>query len=94
MEGASFLREGRPRGSGTTSGTVYHLLEIACGGHKFVTRSTFASELFAAVNAADTLVPLATTFHELATGHCRVLKPGDSERKADSASGRHSQWTP
>ena len=65
MKGANFMREGKARGSGEV---VYHLLEIACGGHKLVTRSTFASELFAAVSAADTMIPLASTLHELAMG--------------------------
>ena len=65
MKGANFIRVGCNR---LTGEIVHHLLDVICGGHKFVKRSTFASELFAGVAAADSLIPLATTLHELATG--------------------------
>ncbi len=65
MKGANFIREGKARNGGSI---VYHLLDVSCGGHKLVTRSTFASELFAAVSAADSLIPLATSLHELKCG--------------------------
>lgn len=65
MKGANFIREGRSKKDGTT---VHHLLDISCGGHKLTTRSTFSAELFAAVSAADSLIPLVTTLHEMANG--------------------------
>ena len=65
MRGANYLRKGQATPSGEH---VWHLLQSECKSHKLVTRSTFSSETLAAVGAADTLIMLLVTMHELQTG--------------------------
>ena len=48
---------------------VYHLLTSECRSHKHVVRSTFAAELRAATAAADDLICMALTLHELKAPH-------------------------
>ena len=64
MRGANYMR----RGTDKDGQTVWHLLQSECKSHKLVTRSTFSSETLAAVGAADTLIMLLFTMHELQTG--------------------------
>ena len=47
---------------------MWHLLHSECKSHKLVTRSTFSSETLAAVSAADTLIMLLFTMHEIQVG--------------------------
>ena len=65
IRGANFMRIGRDRRS---SELVRHLLDSQCRSHKTVTRSTFSSETLAAVGAADELMPMALTLHEVYCG--------------------------
>ena len=65
IRGANFLRSGKSRATGQK---VYHLVETSCKGHKHVTRDSFSSETRAAVIAADELMTIALTLHELTFG--------------------------
>ena len=47
---------------------VYHLLDSQCRGHKHVTRCSFSSETRAAVVAADELIAMSLTLHEVKQG--------------------------
>ena len=76
MRGANYLRRGRRRSDKTT---VWHLLTSECKSHKLITRSSFSSEVLAAVAAADGMIPILMTLHELQTGplsktECRRLR--------------------
>jgi hypothetical protein len=64
MRGANFMREG----ISATNEVVYHLIEATAQSHKLVVRSTFGAELFASTAAADSLIPLLVTMHELRNG--------------------------
>ena len=64
VRGANYVRSGKgPSGKG-----VVHLLHWDCSAIKTVTRSTFTSELQAAIMATETGVLLATTLHEITQG--------------------------
>ncbi|CAE8594372.1 unnamed protein product [Polarella glacialis] len=67
IRGANIMRKGVERCSGDV---VYHLVESQCQSHKHVTRSTFSAETLAAVAAADSLIPVGLTFHEIVHGPC------------------------
>ena len=64
MRGANYMR----RGTDKSGQKVWHLLQSECKSHKLVTRSTFSSETLAAVGAADTLIMMLFTMHELQAG--------------------------
>ena len=51
-----------------TGKKVYHFLQAECKGHRRVTRSTYSSELQAAVDAADEEISLALAMEEIAYG--------------------------
>ena len=68
------MRAGIERSTGRK---VWHLLDSVCRSHKLVTRNTFSSELLAVVAAADDLMPLALTLHEVTAGP----SPPDATRK-------------
>ena len=61
IRGANFMRAGTDR----HGKRVYHLLDSQCRSHKHVVRSTFAAELRAATAAADDLICMSLTLHEL-----------------------------
>ena len=65
IRGANFLRHGKALKDGKP---VAHLLDSQCRGHKHVTRCSFSSETRAAVVAADALMPMAMTLHEMTYG--------------------------
>jgi hypothetical protein len=62
--GANYMRLGKDR----NGKEICHLIDWDCGSIKTVTRSTFVSELQAAISATDSSLMLALTFHEIAKG--------------------------
>jgi hypothetical protein len=62
--GANYMRLGK----GRNGKEICHLIDWDCGSIKTVTRSTFVSELQAAISATDSSLMLALTFHEIAKG--------------------------
>ena len=70
IRGANIIRfgQGPTPGNNTSAPDVVHLLESVCRSHKHVTRSTFSRETLAAVAAADSMIPIAMTLHEVACG--------------------------
>ena len=77
IRGANFARAGTAR---TNKQPIWHLIDSQCKGHKHVTRSSFASEVRAAVAAADEILPLALTLHELKAG---PKPPSETRRLCD-----------
>ena len=65
IKGAVYLRHGKCRRTGKL---VFHLNDSQCGSHKHVTRCSFSAETRAAVIAADNLLPMAMTLHEMRLG--------------------------
>lgn len=64
MRGANFMRLGHdPTGKETC-----HVLDWHCGSIKAVTRSTFVSELQAAISATDSALMVGLTLHEIKEG--------------------------
>ena len=49
-----------------------HIINFICRKQRHVTRSTFGAELFAACDAVDHCMLLATLLHQLRTGACDV----------------------
>jgi len=64
MRGANFMRLGKD----ANGKERIHVLDWQCGSIKNVTRSTFVSELQAAISAVDNGLMLALTLHELCKG--------------------------
>ena len=64
VRAANHLRKGVT----ATGQTVYHFTQAECRGHRRVTRSTFSSELQAAVDAADELMSLQLCLSEMISG--------------------------
>ena len=63
VRGANFMRLGT-----SPTGEVCHLLDWHCSSIKVVTRSTFVSELQAAISATDSAIMHALTLHEVHSG--------------------------
>ena len=65
MRGCNVLRKGRKRNS---TEEVYHLLDRIARSHKLVCRTVFAGEVLGAVAAADDLLAMALSLHEIQEG--------------------------
>ena len=77
IRGANFLRHGTCLKDGSP---VIHLLDSQCRSHKHVTRCSFSAETRAAVIAADEILALATSLHEVTFG---VLSPSEARKLRD-----------
>ena len=90
VRAANHMRVGRSRSTGQL---VYHILQAECKGHRRVTRSTYSSELQAAVDAADELFSLARAMEEIASGPRSALETREcwDRPAAPAAEGSLSQ---
>ena len=68
MRGACFIRSLGQKPQDIIGSTKGHLLDYISRSQRHVTRSTFSAELFAACDACDHALLLATTLHEIANG--------------------------
>ena len=82
IRGANFMRSGTSRDSGKG---IYHLIDSQCKSHKHVTRSSFSSEVRAAVSAIDELIPMALTLHEFGVGVAPMAQTRAAQESAETS---------
>ena len=82
IRGANHCRLGK-----TADGNIVrHLFDSVCRSQRRVTRSTFSSELCAAVDATDEMLSHALCLHEIAVALAAVMKRYELLNQANSAS--------